>query len=123
MTDYFSNKKIPEQTAYTPVDKKTIINNWKNFTWSQWHSPDWEANNKPTRDDKYLREAILESLKPTDLGDLSISIPEILANWKNEAWWQENIYKLIELFLLVNQYVSKYYFLTFSSRINSSLGP
>ena len=105
MTDYFSNRKNQEQTTYTPINKDTIISNWKNFAWAQWHSPDWEANNKPTRDDKYLREAILESLKPEDLGDLSVSIPEILANWKNEKWWQENIYKLI--YIIDNMYVKK----------------
>ena len=106
MTDYFSNTKTQKQeTKYSPVEKDLIIKNWKNFYWPQWHSPDWEQKGKPTRDDQYLREAILESLKPESLGDLRISIPEMIENWKNAEWWQKNIYKVIHI--IDNMYVKK----------------
>ena len=106
MRDYFTIPKVQKLASmYQPVDKKVIIDNWNNFAWNGWHSPDWEANGKPTRDDKYLREAILESLKPMYLEPLEISNPEILANWKNAKWWQDNIYKVI--YIIDNMYVKK----------------
>lgn len=106
MIDYFSNASIKKKdTLYAPIDRALIIKNWQNYAWPQWHSPDWEEKGRPTRDDQYLREAILESLKPANLGEIKMSIPEILDNWSNPEWWQNNIYKII--YIIDSMYVKK----------------